>query len=128
MKSHHTLPLLATLAFSAFAADVRLGWDPSPTDGIENYRLYASTNGIPSTNYIAKIDVGTNLTVRVEDLLPGPRYSFAVTAFKGGVESDWSNILQLEVPQKPDGLRVVVQQSFSLTNWHDVGFFKLIIP
>lgn len=120
-----TLTLLAVATIGADGADIRLAWDASATTGITNYVLYAATT--TQTN-IARLNVGTNLTARVESLQPGT-WLFSATAMKGGVESDPSNILIVEVPQPPRNMRtVVVQYSGTLSNWYDVGFFRLRLP
>ncbi len=115
-------------AFIASAADINLAWDASISPGITNYQLYASTNGIPSTNYTAQLNVGTNLTCSVRELKQGTWY-FAVVAMKDGISSDFSNIVIAEVPYASGSFRTVVLQfSGTLTNFYDVGFFKLRIP
>lgn len=122
------------LLFLAFVAkaDVPLAWDASLTPGVTNYVLYASTNVLTSTNLASapvRVNVGTNLTARVSDLLPGQWY-FAVTVEKGGVQSDPSNVLPVEVPASPGTLRTVaLQYSATLTNgFQDLLFLKLRVP
>ena len=62
------------------------------------------------------------------DLQPG-RWQFAVSAMKDGIESDLGQPLLVESPARPGGLRTVaIQFSMVLTNWNDIGFFKLSIP
>jgi len=142
-------------ALTSMASDIKLAWDASPTTGVPNYVLYASTNirpivGVvradePVTNYVlyastnilsatnltsatVRLNVGTNLTATVERIQAG-QWSFAATAMKDGLESDPSNILIADVPQPPARMRtVVVQYSGTLTNFYDVGFFRLRLP
>lgn len=113
------------------ASDVKLAWDASPTPGVTNYVLYASTNSLTATNLptaTVRLNVGTNLTASVENIQPG-QWSFAATGMKDGLESDPSNILIVDVPKPPDRMRtVVVQYSGTLTNFYDVGFFRLRLP
>ncbi|MHB9009759.1 MAG: hypothetical protein ACYDC1_22825 [Limisphaerales bacterium] len=127
----HTIALAFGLASAAMSAELTLAWDPSTTPGITNHVLYASRTGLSSTNLtqaIVRVSVGTNLTASVHSLGPGP-WAFAVTAMKNGVESDPSNILQVEVPTPPARMRtVVLQYSGTISNWTDVGFFKLRLP
>ena len=119
--------LLLLLAPSCFASEVKLAWDASPTEGATNYVLYASTNAI-SREAEVRIGVGTNQSARILNL-PIGRWNFAVTVIKEGVESDFSNILTSEVPQPPARLyTVVIQYGGSLTNFYDVGYFRLRIP
>ena len=105
-------------------------WDASPDSSVTNYTLYACTNTI-GTNLSAAVtvEVGTNLTARIEDLLPG-RWSFYVTAMAAyRIQSLPSNVVQAEVPAAPTNMRtVVLQYSGTLTNFYDVGFFKLRLP
>lgn len=110
----------------ARAADVPLAWNPVDTPGA-GYVLYAHTNALSLSNHLVRVFVGTNVTGRVEDLRPG-RWQFGVTATKDGLESGMSEILNVEIPKTPDSMRVVVQWSPNLTNWQDVGYFKLRIP
>lgn len=118
-------------ALTSMASDVNLAWDASLSAGTTNYVLYAHTNSFPVANRfsaIVRLNVGTNLTARVEALTPG-RWAFAVTAMMNGLESDLSNILVVEVPTPPANMRtVVVQYSGTLTNFYDVGFFRLRLP
>jgi len=118
-------------ALTSMASDIKLAWDASPTTGVPNYVLYASTNILSATNLTSatvRLNVGTNLTATVERIQAG-QWSFAATAMKDGLESDPSNILIADVPQPPARMRtVVVQYSGTLTNFYDVGFFRLRLP
>lgn len=126
MKTAHTL-LLGLLVLNATAGDVPLAWNPVETPGA-GYVIYAHTNALTISNYLARVFVGTNVTGRLEDLRPG-RWQFGVTATKDGLESGLSEVLNVEIPKTPGPIRtVVVQWSTNLTNWQDVGFFKLRIP
>ena len=125
-----TLAILALTA-TILASDIKLAWDPSPDVGVTNYVLYAHTNTFPVTNKLSaavRLNVGTNLTASVESLTPG-RWSFAAVAMMDGAESDISNIVQVEVPNPPVNMRtVVIQYGGTLTNFYDVGFFRLRLP
>jgi len=104
----------------AFAADVRLAWDASATAGVTNYTVYSWYS---ETNAIVK-HCGTNLATTIQVTNRAIIYA---TATKDGIESDPSNTLRLEVPSAP-GLRVVLQYSpKTLTNFADVGFFRVQI-
>ncbi len=72
----------------AFAGDVSLAWDPSPSPNVAGYKLYV---GNSSRNYGTPVMVGNQTTYTVTGLLRGTYY-FAVTAFDAnGNESDYSN-------------------------------------
>jgi hypothetical protein len=131
--------LMAVALFVGFsaaavsAASVRLAWDASPTEGVTNYVLHAWTNNAENgpfayTNAPVHVNVGTNLTASLEALQPG-QWSFVVTAQKEGIESDPSNVVIVETPDPPARLRTIaIQYSGSLTNFVDVGFFRLRLP
>ncbi len=107
------------------AQSVKLAWDASPSPGVTNYVIYAATNALAT---LTNISVGTNLTATVENLSPGT-WRFYATAQAGGVESAPSNLLLVDVPRPPANLRtIVVQYSYTLTNWADLGFFRLRVP
>jgi len=118
-------------AAAGSAAQARLAWDASPTEGVTNYVLHAWTNSAAAasfTNALVHVNAGTNLTAMIEALQPG-QWSFTVTAQKDGLESDPSNLLMVEVPQAPARMRTVaIQYSGALTNFCDVGFFRLRLP
>jgi hypothetical protein len=118
-------------AITSMASDAKLAWDASPTTGVSNYVLYASTNILSATNMTSatvRLNVGTNLTATVERIQAG-QWFFAATAMKDGLESEPSNILIVDVPTPPARMRtVVVQYSGTLTNFYDVGFFRLRLP
>lgn len=125
------IALAAAAASPALASEVNLAWDPSETPGITNYVLYAHTNALVMTNLSTasvRVPVGTNLTATCVWLKPG-RYWFTVTAMRDGVESDPSNVVTVEAPEPPENMRtLVIQYSGTISNWTDVGFFKLRIP
>jgi hypothetical protein len=115
----------------ARGSDIKLAWDPPPPSTnytVTNYVLYAHSNLVAKTNYSVRLSVGTNLTATVQDTVPG-RWWFAATAVAGGLESDLSAMLIAEVPVPPANMRtVVVQYGGTLTNFYDVGFFRLRLP
>lgn len=151
------LSALLTLSAAAAAAELHLAWDPSPTPGVTNYVLYASTNDFSaptnltaaaaSTRVLApanpqarlsglaapdsgavRLNVGTNLTATIADLAEG-YWSFAATAEMDGLESELSNIVHVQVPAPPANMRtVILQYSGTLSNFQDAVFFKLKLP
>lgn len=118
-------------AIAAIGADVRLAWDKSDTASVTNYVFYAHTNSLTATNLASaavRLNAGTNLTARVERLAAG-RWWFVVTAVGEGMESDPSNTVTVEVPEPPKNMRTVILQfSGTLSNFYDVGFFRLRLP
>lgn len=125
-----TLPSLFLLAsaLSARAQNLTLAWSPSPSDGVTNYVLYAHTNTLTSTNLstaAVKINVSTNLTAAVSDLVQGLWY-FGVTAQTTNAQSVPSNIVLAQVPAPPSNMRtIVLQYSGTVSNFIDTGYFKL---
>lgn len=123
--------LLGVLHVKLAAADIKLAWDASLSAGVTNYVLYAHTNSFPVANRstaLVRINVGTNLTARVEALGAG-QWSFAASAMLDGTESDLSNILVVQIPRPPMMLRtVIVQYTDVFTNLYDVGFMRLRLP
>ena len=122
--------LLAIIAglfcFTGYADNLKLAWDASPSTNVVGYALYSGTN---SGNYLTRTEVGTNLTASVEGLVEG-RWYFVVTAFTtNNIESLPSNEVNAEVPKPPANMRtVIVQYGATLTNFYDVGFFRLRLP
>lgn len=114
------------------AGDVTVAWDASPTPGVTNYVLYAHTNLLTATNLasaVVKVNCGTNLSASIEDLHPPSQWYLAATAAAGGVQSDLSNVLIVQVPVTPPNARVVaIQYGITLSNFVDAGFFRLRIP
>lgn len=109
--------LLLALTAASHAAQVPLAWDASTSSGCE-YRVYAQ-----AVTNLVRVECGTNLTASLEDIAPG-FYSFWATAIKDGVESDPSNVLAVEVPIPPQGIRtLVVEHGTTITNWTE--FFRV---
>lgn len=87
---HFILTLILILfAFSAFAGQVNLAWEPSPTADVTGYVLYYGTD--PAALEFSR-DMGNVLTAEVDGLAPGDWY-FAVTAYNALDESDYSNVV-----------------------------------
>lgn len=127
------LPFAFYLLHSAAAADLTLAWDASATPGC-TYLLYAHTNAVGITNLTAtgtavRVNAGTNLSAQVEGLTGPARWYFVATANLGGIQSDPSNMLIVDVPAAAKNMRTIaVQYSVTVTNFSDVGFFRLRIP
>jgi hypothetical protein len=74
---------------------VTLTWDPNPEPDLDGYKIYY---GETSGNYTNVIDVGNTETCTVNGLVPGETYYFSATAYRAGLESDFSNELPYTVP------------------------------
>ena len=120
------------IAATSFAGDVRLAWDASTSAGVTNYVLYAHTNSLSATNLASatiKVNAGTNLTARIEGMASGTTWYFVATAVAGGVQSDPSNQVVVQVPAPPGNSRVVaVQWGVSLDSITNNQFFRLYFP
>lgn len=94
------LALLASLVIGN-AASVTLAWDPNPEPDIAGYIIYFRTNGaayVPARS----VTVTNGTTGTVSNLLYGVRYWFVATAFNtSGLESDYSNEVNAQIPAKP---------------------------
>jgi hypothetical protein len=74
------------------------------------------------------VNVGTNLSVRIDQLNAPTQWFFVATAVLGGAESDPSNQLSVQVPWESSNLRVLIQGAPTLTTtWTNLGFFYLKI-
>ena len=101
-----TAALLA-LAFTAYAADVTLNWDPNTEADLAGYRLYQKADSAtPPFVKVQEISKGTT-TASVTGLDPTHSYSFAVTAYNtAGLESAYSNVVTVPAaPIAPGGLK-----------------------
>jgi hypothetical protein len=131
MRTFFLLLLGLALAVSAGASRFGLGWNASPTPGVITYTLHAHTNLLTATNLteaVRRIDVGTNLTVIVEDIVPG-RWWFTVTARTvAGLESAPVPSLLVDVPAMEGQMRLlIIQHGATITNFNDIGVFRLRI-
>src|SRR5688572_5209352 len=78
------------------AFGVGLGWNANSEPDLAGYHIYYGTQ---SRNYTNRVTVSTVTSGRVEDLVAGVLYYFAVTAFNtGGVESLQSAEVSYRVP------------------------------
>jgi hypothetical protein len=86
----------ALTSFSAFAANLTLAWDPSTDPTVVGYDVYY---GGASGVYTNMIDVGTNTTVTISNLVPGATYYFAATTYTAtGLQSTYSSEIVYTVP------------------------------
>ena len=98
------LTLFLTLALSARAADLLMGWTASPTvDQTLAYNFYMATGGGAFSLYRTT----TNTTLTVTNLTPGV-YRFYVTATNMWGESIPSNTVQTP-PGRPGAVTLIIQ-------------------
>jgi hypothetical protein len=76
------------LAVAAWAADVKLAWDPSTSPEVTNYRIY---RGLGPRVYFAHDSLGNVTTHTVTGLGPGTWYFTATALDALGNESGYSN-------------------------------------
>ena len=126
--------ILLCSAVSLQAADITLTWDRSPSTNITNYTLYASAKPLVAATdaprgAILSTNVGTNISFIITPLKSG-RWYFVVTAQNDtGIESDTSNVLQLEKPSPPAGVRYLVIENttnVATANWNEFFRLKLV--
>ncbi|WP_321391054.1 fibronectin type III domain-containing protein [uncultured Desulfuromusa sp.] len=85
----------------AFCQDVTLSWDPSPTSGVDGYKVYYKQgnmtppfDGIGADQGASPVDVGDTLSTMLTGLSDGVTYFFTVTAYQDpDSESSFSNIV-----------------------------------
>lgn len=80
------------------AAEVKLAWDASGSQGVNGYRVYY---GEASGSYTASgspADAGNQLSYTVPNLLEGKTYYFAVKAYGAASESPPSNEVSQTIP------------------------------
>jgi len=87
-----TIPLFIQ---SAWAANIKLTWDPNNEPDLAGYKVYYGTS---SRTYGPPINVGNVTTYTLTNLTPGKKYFIAVTAYDASnTESSFSN----EVVKEP---------------------------
>ena len=106
MKRLLIILVIILFACSAFAKDVTLSWDPSPSAGVTGYNVHYSTS--VDQPFPVILDVGNVLTAQVVDLPDDTGYYFSVSAYDAaGFESVYSNIVYspgFAPPAAPAGL------------------------
>jgi hypothetical protein len=80
----------------AFADNLTLAWDASTDPSVAGYKIYY---GVASRTYTNSLDVGTNTTVTISNLVEGVTYYFAATTYDtNGLESAFSDEIVYTVP------------------------------
>lgn len=113
------LLLLLTLtsgAATAGAQSVSLAWDRAASH--TNLSAFILKWGVTSGSYTGQVSVATNLTTTtVNNLVPGVRYFFAVTARNvAGLESDPSNEISYTIPGGNSNARPVANAGSTSTS------------
>ncbi len=117
------LPLLALPA----KADITLAWDPLTNFPSATYTLYAATNSFTNAaGALVTANVGTNTQVTLSGLTNF--WHFRAAAAVNGLSSDLSAPLILQIPPPPANFRtVIIQGGPTITNFQDLGFFRIRI-
>jgi len=113
--------IIMLLPAIAFAATIQVNWNPNTEEDLAGYRLYVGT---ASGQYGEPVDVG-NVTGHVMEITPqhGATYYFALTAYDtSGNESGYSAEATCFIPdgvkpEKPTGLRAIIQAIVSWFKW-----------
>ena len=95
------LGFVISLTLPAFAQDVTLSWDPSPTPEVTGYNVYYKTgdmdfpfDGTGADQGASPVDVGNVLSTTLTGLADGVPYYFTVTAYDDSAnQSTYSNIV-----------------------------------
>lgn len=90
--SRFSLSLFSLFFFSslAFAGNINLAWDASPSTGVGGYKIYYGTS---SKNYTLSVDAGNVTSYTMTGLQDGATYYFALKAYNiaKSIESAYSN-------------------------------------
>lgn len=113
--------IIMLLPAIAFAATIQVNWNPNTEEDLAGYRLYVGT---ASGQYGEPVDVG-NVTGHAMQITPeyGATHYFAVTAYDtSGNESGYSAeatcfVPDSGAPEKPTGLRAIIQAIVSWFKW-----------
>jgi len=85
---------LYLIPLTTYAAQVTLAWDTA-AGSVAGYQMhYGTTSG----NYDYSVDVGNSTSCTISGLQEGDTYYFAVTAYNGSDESDYSDEINYRVP------------------------------
>ncbi len=86
------------IQLDSHAASATLVWDVGAS-GTIGYNVYS---GEATRSYSNRNDVGTTTTIRVDGLVEGMKYYFAVTAYDAAkLESSYSNEVSATIPYAP---------------------------
>ncbi len=80
--------------------DYSFSWSAN-SEPVEGYRLYYKKGGLPqspfdggdSANGVSPVDVGKVTSVTITDLEDSTEYHFALTAYNGSDESDFTDVI-----------------------------------
>ena len=107
---------------------VHLAWDSNNDPAVDGYKLYYGTT---SRNYTVVVDVGNVTDYLLDNVDETQPIFFAVTAYDGSIESDYSE--ELVVKSVSTGHRVAlmdVDHEFipRIENGRIIGVHKKILP
>lgn len=101
MKRLLLVLLLLVLAFPAFAKDVTLSWDASPSE-VDGYKIYYSSAPDIVSGEVKIITAGKVLSHQIAGLDNAGEQYFAVTGYDDtGNESEFSNIVMSPICTQP---------------------------
>lgn len=90
-----------------FVGTATFGWNPSPSTGVSEYRLYFSKNPNEWT-HVKPVGLSTNATVQLPDF--GKWYFIVTARSTNGLESLPSNMVAHDIDKAPEpgsGLRII---------------------
>ena len=126
------------IATPAFAAQIRLAWDPNTEPDLAGYRVYWGT---ASGSYGTPANAGTATTYTITGLTAGQTYQLAVKAYdSSNNESGFSNevsgmathpgsvIIATTIATNPSGLQIAVDEQRPLLLKLSTGLWDHLTP
>src|SRR5687768_6424842 len=133
MKKLIKIVIALLLAPTLMAGEVKLAWDWEPLPDSDNTNspnfILTGIRPFSTITNTVSINAGTNKTATIIDLIPGIWTFNAKAVMTNGVSSGPSSSVAVEVPPAPTNMRTIaLQYSATVSNFVDVGFFKVRFP